>query len=132
MNWVRCLDNSKPIDAIFSDSPSLANVRVHEVVLHQDGPRLSVRFDLNDFPRSAARKWISAGFNCVQLTLVFIGVRSLTIRGWSTDNMVDVEISKGESTGRMAMCGRRTAVNAEFDFVEVEKVAGYCKQPLTT
>jgi len=49
--WTKLLVDAKAIDAIYSAAPSLLEARLHEVRLHQDGPRASLRFDLKDYPQ---------------------------------------------------------------------------------
>jgi hypothetical protein len=85
MSWLDLLSDDKPIRSIFGETiPTLEGADLHEVSLHHDGPRVMLRFDLADFPKTPPRKWVIQGANTVQLELMLLGTEDLEIRGWST------------------------------------------------
>jgi hypothetical protein len=125
MNWTDCIGNKKPIENLYSVPPSLNGVRVLEVSLHQDGPFVSIRINLNEFPDAPPKEWVANGFNRVQITLMFIEVEDLKIRGWSSNNIVDVVIERRSDRVSVIMRGQGTEIEGVFSFVEVEKVSAY-------
>ena len=77
-HWTDLLDDARPIHAIFGDAPpSIRGVGLHEVVVSRDGPSVSLRLDVAEFPASPPPKW--ARFNTVQLTLGASGVEAMTM-----------------------------------------------------
>ncbi|UKA05131.1 immunity 50 family protein [Photobacterium damselae subsp. damselae] len=51
MNWTKYLLDSNKIKAIFGDKiPSIEAIDLHEVLLNRDGPKVTFRFDLSDYP----------------------------------------------------------------------------------
>ena len=121
MCWIECVGNRKPIETLYSKPPSLNGVRVLEVTLHQDGPRVSLRVDLNEFPDRPPRKWTAGGFNRVQLILVLIEVRSLSIQGWSLNNVVDAILERTSDGVVLRLHGRGTAIEGVFSLSKLKR-----------
>lgn len=111
---------------LFPKAPSLHCARVFEVVLHQDGPRALIRFDLNEFPEQPPTKWMQSHANKVQVRLMCIGIRELEIRGWSANNIADIEILAAGSDGvRIVVDGAGFHFEAIFEHVAIDSVSAY-------
>jgi len=124
-DWTQYLGNSLPIKSVYSTVPSLTNVRLQEIRLHQDGPRVSLRIDLNSFPENPPRKWIAAKFNRVQLTLLLIDISELYLRGWNLNNIGDLNFVASDARIAVAFDGESVKFECNARFVEVEKLSGY-------
>ena len=62
MSWIELLTEAQFLSSLYTDSaPSLEVVVLHEVRLLRDGPAVTLRFDLHDFPASPPSKWSSQG-----------------------------------------------------------------------
>ncbi|ENX3944729.1 Imm50 family immunity protein [Photobacterium damselae] len=97
MNWTKYLLDSNKIKAIFGDKiPSIEAIDLHEVLLNRDGPKVTFRFDLSDYPENPPKKWQAAGFNCVQVQLVALSVHDLQINGFSSKYKCGMSISSDE------------------------------------
>lgn len=125
MTWVTHLGNKRPIESLYSKSPSLSEVRLHEVRLHQDGPRVSLRFDLNEFPDTPPRKWITGKFNRAQMTLVLVDIHDFQMNGWGLNNIGDLTLEEHGSGVCLRFVGQSARVDCYAQFVEVEKLSGY-------
>jgi hypothetical protein len=125
MSWIASLENRLPVTSLYSVPPTLNEVRVFEIRLHQDGPRMSVRFDLNEFPDKPPSKWLLHKFNRVQLTLVFLDVHKLVIRGWSPNNIVNADIRRELDRIVLSLRGQGTEIDGVFSFADVEKISAY-------
>jgi hypothetical protein len=115
---------------MYSAPPGLDQVRLLEVNLHQDGPIVSMRIDLNEFPDPAPKKWVANGFNRAQITLLFIKVLTLRISGWSASNIVDVNITNRSGGVSVSICGQGTEIEGMFSCVEIEKISAYLDSSL--
>jgi len=95
-NWLEILtDGSAAVKAIYGDLvPKLNNLEFHELIVHQDGPRVSLRFDLAEFPSQPPKKWLIAGANKVQISLMLVSVCDLKICGIKTDAKIDLNIER--------------------------------------
>ena len=124
-DWTQYLGNPLPIKSVYSTVPSLENVRLQEIRLHQDGPRVSLRIDLNSFPENPPRKWIIAKFNRVQLTLILIDISELYLRGWSLNNIGDLNLVASDAGIAVVFDGESVKFECVARFVEVEKLSGY-------
>ncbi|MGV9319727.1 Imm50 family immunity protein [Streptomyces sp. NPDC003660] len=97
MSWTSLIHNPQGITAVYGgDPPPLSSVRIREVSLREDGPTVVLRFDLPVFPNEAPKKWVTQGFNTVQLEISFSGIRSLVIEGLGTEVVADVALSEGD------------------------------------
>ncbi|MCF6525064.1 Imm50 family immunity protein [Streptomyces sp. JJ36] len=93
MSWTTILSDAGGIDHVYGGyPPELAQVRLHEVTVHRDGPRVTLRLDLPLYPQSPPKKWLTQGFNTVQINLMLVGVRGISLLGFSANPLVDVEI----------------------------------------
>ena len=126
MNWTDCLDSKTLIENLYPVPPSLNGVRVLEVDLHQDGPKLSMRIDLNEFPDPPPKKWVTNGFNRAQITLTFLAIKSLKINGWSRNNIVNVVVEPRSDCMSLSVRGQGTEIDGVFSFVHVERISAYC------
>ena len=76
MSWISLLDDAQFLLSLYPDSvPSLEGAVLHEVKMLREGPVVSLRFDLPDFPANPPAKWSTQRFNVVQITVTGIGVR---------------------------------------------------------
>jgi len=125
MTWIDCLDNKLPVESFYAVAPSLTDVRLHEVRLHQDGPRVSLRIDLNDFPDNPPRKWAIGKFNRAQLTLVLIDIIDFQMTGWSLNNIGTFVLSSVSGGIHVKFIGHSLLIDCMARFIEAEKISGY-------
>ncbi|MGC4758564.1 Imm50 family immunity protein [Micromonospora trifolii] len=93
MSWIDLVTNPKGIQEIFPEGPpSLSGISLHELVVEREGPTVRLRLDLPAYPANPPAKWLRAGFNTVQVELLFGGVSELRLVGISTEVIADMEI----------------------------------------
>ena len=125
MTWIDCLDNKLPVESFYSVAPLLTDVRLHEVRLHQDGPRVSLRIDLNEFPDNPPRKWVIGKFNRAQLTLVLIDIIDFQLTGWSLNNIGNFVLDSFSGGIHVKFIGHSLLIDCTARFIEAEKISGY-------
>ncbi|MCY1019273.1 Imm50 family immunity protein [Pyxidicoccus sp. MSG2] len=126
MDWIDSIERAVFLRSLFPEAPSLHGVRVLELGLHQDGPRVLIRFDLNEFPARPPAKWGQSQANRVQLRLMGIGVRRLEVRGWSANSIVDIEVTPATSDGvGLVARGEGFSLEAVFDHLSLDGVSAY-------
>mgnify|MGYP003365298543 CR=1 FL=1 len=55
--WTNHLVSTQYIDSIYhSNKPGLNKVDIHEINFHRDGPKISIRINLNDYPENPPKK----------------------------------------------------------------------------
>jgi hypothetical protein len=115
MSWINTLDDNRFLKTLFPNgAPLLDAIRLHEVQLHQDGPSVTLRLDLNEYPEEPPAKWLSTASNTVQIRLAGIGVEKFVIRGWASNNV-----------GRLVIKGEARGVTIEFDAGECHMMANF-------
>lgn len=126
MDWIDLIGRAEFLRQLFPQAPSLQGLRLFEVNLHQDGPRVLLRFDLKAFPEHPPAKWVKEA-NRVQVRLLGVGVQSLQIQGWTANNIVDLEVEAASPKGRRFVArGAGFSLEAVFDSLELTGVSAYC------
>ncbi|MCG8711051.1 hypothetical protein JHU04_004399 [Brenneria sp. 4F2] len=94
--WLDLLIDEKKISSIFkSEEPSLYQVDLHDIIFHRDGPKITLRFNLQHYPSDPPKKWLMQGFNTVQVQLTALDVKEVRLSGWEKTNyLLDVNIEK--------------------------------------
>ena len=126
-NWLGCLVSDKEIKAIYgANVPELSGVNVHEILLHRDGPKVTLRFDFPDFPDHPPQKWIENGFNCVQVSWVFSGVSDFEINGWGANFSSNISIWRDpDGLVSLEVVGDCFKVSLKSDFSYIERISAY-------
>lgn len=125
MNWTHLLDNPEPIGRVFGSAPSLQRVSVVELILHRDGPRLMLGFDLADFPSSPPSKWVSLGHNRVHLRLLCLGIHGVRQRGWGPTNVVDIQVLRSASGIQLQTANGDFELEVTFEVFRVDSISAY-------
>ncbi|MEZ5944332.1 MAG: Imm50 family immunity protein [Planctomycetaceae bacterium] len=130
MSWSTLLLRKQAVESIYSTTPPLVGVRLHEVRQHEDGPRVSLRFDLNDFPDKPPQKWLTSKFNRVQLTLMLIDVQDFTMKGWGTNNIGDIEIVAAGGGVNLVFDAPSVHIACSAGYLDIEGVSAYLNSEL--
>lgn len=104
-SWHELAMNPEAVNQLYRVPPKLARVELTEVTLHRDGPRLSVQALLAELPDNPPRRWVRDGCNAAAIQLDFFAVSDVTLAGWSTSNVTDLEITAAPS-GRIHLAAR--------------------------
>lgn len=125
MSWIEHVENPVAIHSMFSVTPALEKVELHELVFHRDGPRISMRIELNDYPDEPPQRWLVQKFNRAQLILMATDIRSAELRGWQTRNTCTISVSRGDDLLSLTLVGGATQILIETKFLFVDKLSGY-------
>ncbi|WP_148873207.1 Imm50 family immunity protein [Serratia marcescens] len=92
--WTDYLIHSQAINAIYhGHGPTLKNVNIHEIIFNRDGPKISIRLNLNCYPKNPPKKWLAQKFNTTQITLSLMNIKEAQISGWvNTKYIADIEV----------------------------------------
>lgn len=127
--WMELLVDARSIQTIYGENvPTLDGIDLHEVVLKRDGPSVLVRFDLNCFPMHPPKKWEMGCFNRVQLTLLGLGVRELTIKGLQTECSLDLHVAEEGAGVRLFADNGRVSIDILTDRLLIDRISAYCDQ----
>ncbi|WP_076842588.1 MULTISPECIES: Imm50 family immunity protein [Protofrankia] len=125
-SWPDVLDDPRSIQAIYDDrTPPLESVVLHEISLHRDGPRVVLRFDLPEYPTHPPKKWLNQGLNVVQIQLMLIGIRDLSLRGWSHESSVNLSLERQGDAVRVAASSGSTTINISAEAASIVSVSAY-------
>ncbi|MFJ9818288.1 Imm50 family immunity protein [Streptomyces sp. NPDC101151] len=128
MSWTSYLHNPEGVSAVYGGvPPELCGVRVHEVILHEDGPTLKLRLDLPRYPERPPRKWAAQGFNTVQVEVALSGLRVIALEGFGTEIEADISLS-GENGVTLNLTSPETRVHAVADTAYISKLTAYINE----
>lgn len=126
--WVDFLSEPHGIRAIYGEElPTLTSVDLHELVLHRDGPRATLRFDLAQFPREPPKKWADQGFNVVQVQLTLVDVHHLTVAGWTTHATLDLDVERRDGVLLLRTLNGPVGVNIDARWLVLSHLGAYCR-----
>ena len=128
-NWIEFLVNSQPIKSIYGDcTPSLNNVDVHSIIFNRDGPTVSIKLNLNEYPTKPPKKWEAQKFNTVQIVLSFLGVKSINMSGWVyTNYSMNLVVSRKKELISLSAKKYNFEINLESGFVDIDSISAYLK-----
>lgn len=96
-SWLPLVDDTTFLRSLYGDEgPPLTGVEMHELVMHRDGPSVTLRFDLASFATSPPAKW--QGANVVQVELALFVVTRVSVNGLGTSNVGDLELAPATPT----------------------------------
>lgn len=125
-NWTDFLVDGNKVKGIFGDSiVSLKNVSIHEIVMHRDGPAVTLRFDVEDYPIDPPKKWIDNGFNTVQIALICVDVSSLSLSGLSMMMRADLVFERLNDKVKLHIRTETFNLDLTSNFLMVESISGY-------
>ena len=124
--WVEHLADPRPITQIFGDLlPGSRDLVVHDLLASREGPSLTIRVDLREFPADPPKKWASAGYNRVQAKITAVGVRQLRVDGLSPSMTGDLSVQKIGTGLRLDLVGDAFSVNLLADALIVSALSAY-------
>ncbi|MFP2424293.1 Imm50 family immunity protein [Pseudescherichia vulneris] len=127
--WTDYLIDSKKIDSIYHvDKPSLDEIDVHELIFHRDGPKISIIFNLKEYPSKPPQKWAVQKFNVVQIKLSLIDIECVDMSGWvDTTYTAYVNIHKIDGLIHFNLNGTNLKLSLRAMFMDVESITAYMK-----
>lgn len=128
-SWADFLVDPAAIRAIYGeDQPGLDCVDVHEILLNTAGSRVSLRFDLREFPKLPPKKWMLSGFNKVQLELMAVGVRKLSISGWQSLCKLSFDVFMDDGLVHLYAKNECVEIDVVAEHLILAKISAYCDQ----
>lgn len=99
---------------------------MHGLAVNRDGPALTRRFDLQEFPQSVPAAWKDQGYNRLQLALSMTGLQSLVLSGWATQVNGALHIAPNKDGGvRVQFESSSVSFGAEAPHAVLVRVSPY-------
>ncbi|HLL55257.1 MAG TPA: Imm50 family immunity protein [Myxococcaceae bacterium] len=130
MSWLYCADNPEAVTQLYGAAvPSLEGVRLAEVSLHEDGPRLRLRGDFGTFPENPPARWRLQGYNTVHFELDFFHFSDVSIQGWDSDNRVTLHLeSLSGPQVALRVTGDTVNIQLRCAMLRISRLEGYQRQ----
>ena len=123
MSWLKFAENPEAASSLFDPPPSLQNVEIFTLKIDRDGPAAELTIALDEYPSSPPSKWQTQQANAVTMTLQLLALADLEVKGWSTTNRAEMQITRvnAEQLEIVAM-GANFTIRATFSFL---RIAGF-------
>jgi Immunity protein 50 len=129
MTWLDLAENPEAVKGAFDVAPSLKNVGIISVHLDRDRPTVVVEVALNEKPSKLSFRWERNDVNAVNLNLELLGVESLKLDGWASENSVAIGIHPGNSTKiAVHITGLTTQFRCGCGSLRIGGLAGYHRE----
>lgn len=112
--WTKLLRRPEMIDTLFERDPSLAGFALSEISWEREKRSCMMRGSLAEFADFPRTNWEDDA-NRVGIRLWLEGIDSFEMKGWSFDNIVDLEISQIEGGSKLRVVARGTNVLLRID-----------------
>jgi hypothetical protein len=127
--WTDFLLNPEKIHWIFPNAERLLDdVELHEVTLHRDGPRATLRFNAATYPERPPKKWQIQGFNCVQIQLTLLGLCDTAILGRVGEERINFFVEKIEDRICVSGENKNVKIDLRAEFMAIDTISAYCRQ----
>jgi hypothetical protein len=126
-SWVELLTESKKISSIFgSDLPLLEDIELHEINFHRDGPIVTLRMDLNDYPPNPPKNWLLNKYNTVQIHLEFLDIQSCTLENWTkTSYRLKLDLKMESDLVSLSAASDDFKIKLKSKFLYVSDITAY-------
>ncbi|MEM5343159.1 Imm50 family immunity protein [Paraburkholderia azotifigens] len=127
LHWTDLLVDKRKLMAIYGvNFPSLDKVNVHEIIFHRDGPTVTFRVDLLEYPSSPPKKWIENEFNTAQIRLSCSDVKYSSLHGWNhTSFVASIGLNRDGDLITLALNGDGLSVCIKSSFLDVSSISAY-------
>lgn len=131
-SWLDLVGKSEFLAGLFEGKiPSLQRVEMHEITVQREGPSLTLRFDLQEFPALVPAAWKAEGYNTLQLTMSMIGLQSIVLSGWATEVNGPLRIAADQDGGlRVHFDSASVSLGAAASHAVLERVSPYLNKRL--
>lgn len=124
--WKQLLNNSHNIEKIFTIEPELKNILLKKIILEDLVADISIFVDLNDFPQSPPQKWLSLGYNTVELEIRLIAVSDIEIKNWNGNHYVDIKFEGIRNKNiSFKISGDKFSLIGKSEFIDITKISAY-------
>jgi hypothetical protein len=126
--WTDFIANPQSVLGLYHEPPSLAQVDLFNIEMSRDGPLIRLKIGLDEFPSRPSPRWRRIEANAVTLELLLVGAERVRLDGWSTTNVVNIEIQRLSCDMLQAeVSGPTCVLNCKCAYVYVEAVTPYLK-----
>jgi hypothetical protein len=121
---IECIENPQAVTSLFGDGFDIADIDLHEVVVHRDGPSIKLRFDIAAVPATLPSRWPKAA-NTTQLVISAMTIDALQMSGFSTECRGVLRSYSDQGKHVLEFNGPGCLIRCRFSWLRIESVSGY-------
>jgi hypothetical protein len=92
--WHEHLNNNKFISIIYTNVPSLNDVRIERIAISHEGDRISLGFDMPNYSDKPPSKWEGRGYTTTFIEIDFFDIREICLRSIDNTYRGNIDIKK--------------------------------------
>jgi hypothetical protein len=123
MDWTAAVANPQALAQLPGDVGAQP-VDLHEVIVHRDGPRVRLRFDVAAVPQPLPARW-DGDANRTQVQLACFGVSALTLSGFTTTMCGRLTMRPAAGAWEVEFRAGDVVLTLHTSLVRVESLSGY-------
>lgn len=110
IQWYEVVGRIDGLKALYGeDIPTLADVKMKEIVISGDGPIVFLKFDIAALPKILPVKWKSKGYDTVSIQLDLIEVTHLNLQDLDLSTRCAIHIRKVQDELAVSIVGKSVA-----------------------
>lgn len=128
--WHNNLDKNHFIMKLYDNVPSIIDIRIAEIKIHNEGDTISLIFDMPLFADHPPKKWIDAKYNTVIVRIDLFDVEAMELKSYNKTYRGDINITKEKDNIIVNIEGSikgRIIASAGI----IQSVEAYCNESLS-
>jgi hypothetical protein len=97
--WYEHFLDYKFITMIYSNVPSLENIRIEKIEISREGDRITVAFDLPIFADIPPRKWVDRGYTTTFVEIDFFDIKEVSLKSNNNTYRGNIDIKTDIGSG---------------------------------
>jgi hypothetical protein len=87
------------ISMIYTNVPSLENIRIEKIEISREGDRITVAFDLPIYADKPPTKWVERGYTTTFVEIDFFDIKEVDLKSNNNTYRGNIDIKTDDDTG---------------------------------
>ncbi|MCO1604047.1 Imm50 family immunity protein [Desulfosporosinus nitroreducens] len=126
--WYESLEKNMFIKNMYTEIPHLANVRIAQIKILDEGDRISLVFDMPYFADKPPKKWVGLGCNTAIVQVDFFDIKEVMLKSIDNRYRGSIEIEKDKEGMIIVEVTGSIGAKIRAGVGMIQSIEGYCNQ----
>lgn len=119
------MDRNNFLVSLYEKVPELKDVRITEIIIHDEGRIVAVKFDMPYYAERPPKKWVEQGNNTVTVRVDLSAIHEIKLNSSTLDFRANIQILKDEADLIVVKITGTVNVLIKAESAFVQSVTGY-------